>query len=133
MINTIYLIKTEGLAILKGKDGDEIKEKIENSGRDSRAFKFYDEDSRKWVDVAMQTEKGDIEPLRFLEADDYGTTSSELYSKAVTYSNILAQCIEIINRKLPSFWERIMKPTTIVTAIVAVVFVMIIIAVAMLG
>lgn len=132
-IDTVYAVKNGGIDFLVGKDADELIGKIEQPDMDPSCYRFYDDERRKWAYIVVINSHGNIEPLTFPAPDKYGTTSSELYSKAVTYPTVLAQCIELITKAAPSLWERIMKPTTIITAIVVVLFIVFILAVAMTG
>ena len=132
-IDTVYVVKHGGIDFLSGKDADELIGKIEQPDMDPSCYRFYDDERRKWAYIVVINSHDKIEPLTFPAPDEYGTTSSELYSKAVTYPNVLAQCIELITKAAPSLWERIMKPTTIITAIVVVLFIIFILAVAMTG
>jgi len=133
-----YLITKTGLEIQVGKVGDEIRKKIEESDN-PLAYRFYDEDKRTWAYVAVAKNnngKGnevEIEPFIFPGPEQYGVTSAELYAKTVTYPIVLAQVIEIITRKAPTLWERIAKPTTIITAIVLVILIMGIMVVGLSG
>lgn len=132
MIETLHLITSSGLQLLVGPDGDEIRDKINAKG-DPLDYQFYDDDRKHWATWAIQDAGGEIKPLKFLDPDNYGVTSSELYSWTVTYPIVLAQIIEIITRKPKSLWDKILKPTTLVTAIVLIILVMVIGVVALQG
>ena len=132
-IDTVYIVNRGGIDFLFGNDADETICKIEGPNMDPSYYRFYDEDRHKWAYIAVRNEHGVLEPLTFPEPEKYGTTSSELYVMTVTFSNVLAHAIEIIRKATPTFWERIMKPTTVITAIVVIVFILFIMAVAMTG
>jgi len=132
-IDTVYVITKGGIDFLAGKDADEIIDKVEGPDMDPSYYRFYDDERHKWAYIAVKNEHGKIEPLTFPAPEKYGTTSSELYVMTVTFSNVLAHAIEIIRKATPTFWERIMKPTTVITAIVVIVFILFIMAVGMTG
>jgi len=132
-INTAYVITTGGIEFLAGRDAEEVITKIESPDMDPGYYRFYDDQHRKWAYIAVRNTHGQLEPLTFPNPQQYGTTSPELYAKAVTYSTVLAQAIGLITKSAPSLWERIMKPTTVITAIIVVTFVIFILAVAMTG
>ena len=132
-IDTVYIVNRGGIDFLFGRDADEVIDKIEGPEMDPAYYRFYDEDRHKWAYIAVKNADGMLEPLTFPEPENYGTTSSELYVMTVTFSNVLAHAIEIIRKATPTFWERIMKPTTVITAIVVIVFILFIMAVAMTG
>jgi hypothetical protein len=128
----VYVITTEGLQVLIGKNGDDIRAKIKEKGNPPDYF-FYDDEKHTWVPWAMLDDGGTVKPLKFLDPEKYGVTSAELYAKTVTYPTILAQVIEIITRKAPSLWDKLMKPTTVIGAIVLIVLIMIVGVVALQG
>ena len=132
-IDTVYIVTRSGIDFLIGKDAEELIEKIEGPDMDPSCYRFYDDERHRWAYIAVKNEYGNLEPLTFPAPEEYGTTSPELYAKAVTYPTVLAQCIELITKTTPTLWERIMKPTTIITAIVVVVFILFIMAVGMSG
>lgn len=134
MNEPVYLITKDGLDILIGDAGQDIKEKV-MAKADVLAYQHYDDDKKSWALWAVQdgTDGKDVRPLTFLAADKYGITSAELYSKTVTYPAILSQVIVLINAKAPTLWERLMKPTTVIGAIVLIVLIMIIGVVAVQG
>lgn len=128
----VYVITTEGLRVLIGKDGDDIRTKIKGTGN-LPAYLFYDDEKHTWVPWAVLDDGGTVKPLKFLDPGKYGVTSAELYAKTVTYPTVLAQVIEIITRKSPSLWDKLMKPTTVIGAIVLIVLIMIVGVVALQG
>ena len=132
-IDTVYSISNDGLDIYLGKDANDLINDIEAPETDRSYYRFFNAERQKWVYISVKTSETTLGPLTFPGPEKYGTTSSELYAKAVTYPTILAQCIELITKRKPTLWERIMKPTTIITAIVVVIFILFIMAVGMTG
>lgn len=134
MNEPVYFITKDGLDILMGDEGQTIREKI-MAKADALAYQQYDDDRKSWALWAVQDGQDgkDVRPLTFLSPDQYGITSAELYSKTVTYPSILSQVIVLINAKAPTLWERLMKPTTVIGAIVLIVLIMIIGVVAVQG
>lgn len=132
-IDTIYTVNKGGIDFLFGSDAEETIAIIDGGDMDPTYYRFYDEDRHKWAYIAVRNEHGMLEPLTFPKPEKYGTTSSELYVMTVTFSNVLAHAIETIRKATPTFWERIMKPTTVITAIVVIVFILFVMAVAMTG
>ena len=125
IIGDVYLITNTGLDMLIGKDRDEVREKIEQDKEHSPlAYRFFDDDKRAWAYWAVRDVDGKIKPLIFPDPEQYSLTSPQLYTKAVTYPHILAHAVGLLKRKPTTLWEKMMKPTTIILAIVAVVFVM---------
>ena len=132
-IDTVYCISNDGLDIYLGKDAHDLINDIEVPNTDRSYYRFFDAERQKWIYISVKNSEAKLGPLTFPGPEKYGTTSSELYAKAVTYPTILAQCIELITKRAPTLWERIMKPTTIITAIVVVIFILFIMAVGMTG
>lgn len=114
-----------------GADGDDLREKI-NQKPNVLDYQFYDDDKKAWGLWAVQDGE-DVKPLGFLPPEKYGTTSAELFSKTVTYPLVLAQVIEIITRKAQSMWDKIMKPATLITAIVFIIGIIAVAIVALQG
>lgn len=131
MEGTLYLVTKGGLQILIGKDGEDVRQKLMEKA-DSLQYQFYDDDKHAWGYWAVQDGQ-DLKPLVFPDPGSYGITSAELYSKTVTYPTLLAQVIVLINAKMPTLWEKLMKPTTVISAIVLIVLIMIIGVVAIQG
>lgn len=124
-VTDVYLITNTGIIILVGRDGDEVREKIEQDDKHSPLdYRFFDEDKRTWAYWAVRDVDGTIKPPVFPDLSDYSLTSPQLYTKAVTYPRILAHAVGLLKEKPASLWDRMMKPTTIILAIVAVVFIM---------
>lgn len=133
MLEQIYLITNLGIQQLAGDDANEVREQIIQAEDNLLAYRFYDDDRRAWAYWGVRDVNDTIKPLAFPNQDEYGMTSAELFSLTVTYPSVLARVIEIITRKEPSLWERMMKPATVISAIVLIVFVMMIMVVALQG
>lgn len=124
-IGGVYLITNTGLDMLMGKDGNELREKIEQDKTHSPLeYRFFDDDRRAWAYWAVIDVDGIIKPHAFPRLDQYSLTSPQLYTKAVTYPRILAHAMGLLREKPATLWDKMMKPTTIILAIVAIVFVM---------
>ena len=132
-IDTVYCISHDGLDIYLGNDAQDLVDQVEAPDTDRSYYRFFDAERQKWLYISVKDGQAAMEPLTFPSPEKYGTTSSELYAKAVTYPTVLAQCIELITKTAPTLWERIMKPTTIITAIVVVIFILFVMAVGMTG
>ena len=124
-IGGVYLITNTGLDMLIGKDRDTVREKIEQDKEHSPLdYRFFDDGKRAWAYWAVRDVGGEIKPFTFPNLAQYSLTSPQLYTKAVTYPHILAHAVGLLKQKPTTLWEKMMKPTTIILAIVAVVFVM---------
>jgi hypothetical protein len=125
VISGVYLITNTGLEESMGKNGDELKQAIENNKEYSPLdFRFFDDDNHRWAYWAVMDVDGKIRPHTFPSLGQYSLTSPQLYTKAVTYPRILAHAVGLLKEKPATLWDKMMKPTTIILAIVAVVFVM---------
>lgn len=128
----IYVITNGGLEHRIGADAAEVWKHIQQAD-DPLAYRFYDDDQRRWAWWAKLGVDNKYTPHDFPLPDDYGTTSAELFSKTVTYPTVLAQVIGMITRAEKSTWEKLLKPTTVIAATVAIIFIMIIMVVAIQG
>ena len=125
MVADVYLKTNSGITMLIGRDGDEIREKIEHDTAHSPLdYRFYDDDRKRWAYWAVKNGDGTISPPVFPNTSQYSLTSMELYTKAVTYSRILAHAVGLLKDKPATLWDKMLKPTTIIMAIVGIVFVM---------
>jgi len=120
-VTEVYLITSAGLYELGGQEAFKLAEQIEK-GDTYRLldYRHYDEDKRTWAYWAVQDKDG-IKPLTFPELSQYTTKAPQLYAKAVVYPQILARVLRKLKEKPPTMWDKMMKPTTIIVAIVAVV------------
>lgn len=133
MVADVYLKTNIGVVMLMGRDGDEIREKIEQDKDKTLDYKFFDEDKRRWAYWAVRDSGNGIRPPSFPNPTDYSLTSSRLYTKAVSYVHILAHAVGLLKDKPPTLWDKMLKPTTIIMAIVGIVFVMGLILMALTG
>ena len=125
MVSDVYLITNTGVLMLVGRDGDEVREYIEqDKAHTPLDYRFYDEDKRRWAYWAVRDPDGTIKPLTFPQSGQYNLTSLQLYTKAVTYPRILAHAVGLLKEKPATLWDKMLKPTTIIMAIVGIVFVM---------
>jgi len=124
IIAGVYLKTSTGVVMLMGKNSDELREKIEEDKERLLDYMFFDDDKRTWVYWAVKDGNGGIRPPAFPNPNQYSLTSLQLYTKAVTYPHILAHAVGLLKEKPATLWDKMLKPTTIILAIVAVVFVM---------
>ena len=125
-LETLYLITGQGLEILIGKEADWVREKIKNDTNNGLlSYRYYDDDKRVWATWAvLEPDGGTIKPMSFPNPSEYGMTPPELYTKVATYPSILAHAVGLLRKEKQSLWDRMMKPTTVIIAIVVIVFVM---------
>lgn len=124
-LETLYLITNEGLQILIGSEGDTIRNKIKGDTTNGPlAYKHYDDDKRVWATWAVLQTDGTVQPLSFPDPSEYGITPPELYTKAVTFKGVISEIVQILGEQKETVWEKIMKPTTVIVAIVAVILVL---------
>lgn len=125
-LETVYLITGQGLEVLIGKDGDSVREKIK-ADKDNAplAYRHFDDDRKVWATWAVLDADGEtIKPMSFPDAKEYGMTPPELYTKVATYPSILAHAVSLLRITKDTIWDRMMKPATVIIAIVVIVFVM---------
>lgn len=121
----VYLITNTGLDILISRDGDKVRKEIEDDKEHSLLdYRFFDDDKRVWAYWAIRDVDGTIKPLAFPSPNQYGLTSPQLYTKAITYTYFLAHAVGLLKEKPATLWDKMLKPTTIIMAIVGIVFVM---------
>lgn len=122
----LYLITGHGLEILMGKEGDWVREKIKDDKDNAPlTYRHFDDDKRAWATWAVLDSDGEtIKPMSFPDPKEYGMTPPELYTKVATYPSILAHAVGLLRKEKLSLWDRMMKPTTVIIAIVVIVFVM---------
>lgn len=133
LIRDIYLITSLGVTMLSGRDADEVREKIEQDKDHALDYRFYDDDGKRWAYWAQQDAEGTLKPPSFPDTDKYANTSLQLFTKAVVYPKLLALLLGILRKKAPTLWDKMLKPTTIIIAIVGIVFVMMLGLVALAG
>lgn len=121
----VYLKTNSGVVMLMGKDGDELRRQIEaDDVHNTLDYRFFDDDKRAWSYWAIKDGGGTITPITFPNPNEYSLTSSQLYTKAVAYAHILAHAVGLLKDRPPTLWDKMLKPTTIIMAIVGIVFVM---------
>lgn len=91
IVSDVYIITNTGLTMLVGKEGNQIRQKIEQAGK-PLDYRFFDDDSKRWAYWAVKD--GDvIKPPNFPSVTEYSLTSSQLYTKAITYLHILTHAV----------------------------------------
>ena len=132
---TLYLITGQGLEILIGKEGDWVREKIKDDKKNGPlAYRYYDDDKRAWaIWAVLEVDGQSVKPMDFPAPSEYGMTPPELYTKVATYPSVLAHAVVLLSEVKQSLWDRMMKPTTVIIAIVVIVFVMGMIVIAARG
>ena len=123
-VASVYLITSVGVTMLIGKDGDELRERIKQDKEHELDYRFFDDDKKAWAYWVIQDNDGGIKPPSFPSPREYTLTSLQLYTKAVTYSHILAHAVGLLKEKPSTLWDKMLKPTTIIMAIVGIMFVM---------
>lgn len=124
IVADVYLKTNTGVVMLMGRDGDEIRKKIEEDKENILNYRFFDDDNKRWAYWAVRDGGDSIRSPVFPVLNQYSLTSLQLYTKAVTYSHILAHAVGLLKDKPPTLWDKMLKPTTIIMAIVGIVFVM---------
>jgi hypothetical protein len=133
VVRDIYLKTVLGVTMLMGRDADEVRATIEEDTKRALDYKFYDEDNKRWAYWAVLDSEGILKPPSFPELDQYSLTSLQLFTKAVSYAQIIARVVTKLKAKPPTLWDKMLKPTTIIVAIVGIVFVMGLMLVALAG
>lgn len=133
-VKEAFLITSDGLDEMVGGDALELEQKIKADKKHSASeYKHFDGDKHVWAYWAVADPKGDIMPLNFPGLLQYNLTAPQLYTKAVTYPRILAHAVGLLKDKTPSMWDKMMKPTTIIVAIVGIILVIALFMVAAQG
>jgi len=131
MIEKVYLIINSGLEILIGRDASPVIEEIEKGNK--QQYTFCEEGNS----VYLAIKNSQIAPLVFpapgKEKENYGITSPELYAKGVTYAEIVSRIIQAQTKAESTLMDRIKKAMTLATPIVAMAFIIFIMAVALKG
>jgi len=124
-VTDVYLKTNSGVVMLIGRDGDEIRDKIEHDIEHSPLdYRFFDDDKKRWAYWAVKEGDNPIRPPTFPNPNKYSLTSLVLYTKAVTYTRVFAHAVGLLKEKPATLWDKMLKPTTIIMAIVGIVFVM---------
>ena len=125
MVADVYVKTNTGVLMLVGKDGDAVRDFIEHDEKHTPLdYRFFDEDKKRWAYWAVREVDGTLRPLTFPDPAEYSLTSLVLYTKAVTYTRVLAHAVGLLKEKPATLWDKMLKPTTIIMAIVGIVFVM---------
>jgi hypothetical protein len=125
MVADVYLKTNTGVIMLIGRDGDETREYIEGDKEHSPLdYRFFDDDKKRWAYWAVRDGDNPIRPPTFPNPNQYSLTSLVLYTKAVTYTRVFAHAVGLLKEKPATLWDKMLKPTTIIMAIVGIVFVM---------
>jgi hypothetical protein len=132
-VKDIYLKTTTGVVMLMGRDGDEVRSKIEQDKEHLLDYRFFDDDRRAWAYWAVSDGNRTFKPPEFPDTRQYSLTSMQLFTKSVTYPHILAHAAGLLKGKPQTLWDRMLKPTTIITAIVIIIFIMGLMLVALTG
>ncbi|MBV6342852.1 hypothetical protein [Candidatus Magnetobacterium casense] len=120
----VYVITTMGVVMLTGRDADEVRQKIEADKTHVLDYRFFDYDHKRWAYWAVDDGTGNLQPPAFPSVRGYSMTSLQLYTKAVSYVRVLAHAVGLLKEKPSTLWDRMLKPTTIIMAIVGIVFCM---------
>ena len=132
----VYLKTKTGVDILMGLDAQKIIEKIKEDG-DIQPYILQENMVEAYMAIKGSDKNSKIEPPKFPKpgssSNDYGTTSSELYAKVVTYPEIVSRIIQLQTKTKPTLMDQIKKAMTLATPIVAVAFIIFIMAVALGG
>jgi len=131
LVADVYLITNTGVLMMTGADANDLRNEIEQKP-DHLDYRFFDDDNHRWAYWAVKDGE-DIESLPFPDPQECSLTSSLLYTKAVTYMRTLAHAVGQLRQKPQTLWDKMLKPTTIIMAIVAIVFVMALFLVSMTG
>jgi hypothetical protein len=122
----VYLITGQYLEILIGAEGDWVREKIKkDKDNNPLVYRHYDDDKRVWAMWAILQPDGEtIKPMNFPDPSEYGMTPPELYIKAATFKGIISEIVKILGEEKQTLWDKMMKPTTVIMAIVAILVVL---------
>lgn len=132
-ITEVFLITDTGLYELGGQEAFDLAQMIEKDEIHSiLEYRHYDDDKHTWAYWAVQDGNA-IKPMPFPDLQQYSTTSPQLYTKAVVFPQIVARIVTKLKEVPPTLWDKMLKPTTIITAIVIIVLIMMITLVALSG
>ena len=124
-LETLYLITGEDLEILIGNEGDWVRNMVkDDKDNGPLAYRHYDDDKQVWATWAVLQTDGTVKPMSFPDPSEYGMTPPELYTKAATFKSIISQIVQILGEEKETVWEKMMKPATVITAIVAILVVL---------
>ena len=126
-VTKVYLITEKGIEVRWGADAADIIAQIEAN---PRPYSYREEDGSE---VYLAVLDHSLRPLEFPAPEDYGTTSAELYAKAVTCADLVAQVIELQSKTKGGFFAGLKGTLTPILGIAALAFVIMIMAVALKG
>jgi len=133
-VKEAFLITNDGLCELIGSDALKLEQKIHNDKEHSPLdYRHFDDDKHVWAYWAVGESDGSIIPYTLPDLQQYSTTSPQLYTKAVVFPQIVARIVRKLKEVPPSMWDKLMKPTTIIIAIVGIIFVIALFMVAAQG
>lgn len=132
MNTTVFIARKGRLHIIEDEIAtDKILADIQEKGGAISEFEFYEK--RRPVYYAIQSSDGAYSPLAFPEPKDYGLTSPQLYTMAVTYRDCIKKGIEQTLDKKPSLAGEIKKIMVLAFPIIIICFLIFVMVVAMGG
>jgi hypothetical protein len=133
-VKEAFLITSNGLDELVGSDALELEQKIHNDKEHSPLdYRHFDDDKHIWAYWAIEHPDESISPYNLPDLQQYSTTAPQLYTKAVVFPQIVARIVRKLKEVPPSLWDKMMKPATILLAIVGIILVIAIFMVAAQG
>jgi hypothetical protein len=123
-IDTVYLATRNGLEGYFGDDAQDLIKQIQQG--DDSPYVHY-ETSGKPFYMAIQNDK--IEPLKFPEPKDYGTTSADLFAMAITCADAIAEFVRLKIRGKQGLASQLMRPGILGMALVVAIFLIFILSV----
>ena len=132
MNTTVFIARKGRLHIIDDSvEATKILAKIKADGGSLSEYEFFEK--HKPVYYAIQSSDGQYSPLIFPEPKDYGLTSPQLYTMAVTYRDAMKKFIEAIIKKKPSLASEVKKLMVLAFPIVIIAFLIFIMVVTMGG
>jgi len=133
-VKEAFLITSNGLYELVGSDALDLEKRImADTSRSPSSYKHFDDDKHVWAYWAVENSAGIISPYTLPDLQQYSTTSPQLYTKAVVFPQIVARVVRKLKEVPPSMWDKLMKPTTIIVAIIGIIIVIALFMVAAQG
>jgi len=126
-VTKVYLITNKGIEVRWAQDVADIIAQIEAN---PRPYSYREEDG---AEVYLGVLDHSLKPLEFPTPENYGTTSAELYTKAVTCADLIAQVIELQSKTKAGFFAELKGTLTPILGVAALAFVIMIMAVALKG
>lgn len=120
-VREAFLVTNDGLNELIGSDALELEQKIRGDKEHSPLdYRHFDDDKHVWAYWAVESSDGAISPYSLPDLQQYSTTAPQLYTKAVVFPQIVARIVRKLKEVPPNMWDKLMKPTTIIIAIIAI-------------